>query len=739
MSENNSPLDLYEIKEKIGEGGGGTVYKAFHKRLLKDVVIKKTHDYVGSRERRTEVDVLKNLHHSYIPTVYDYFVIDGVSYTVMDYIEGESFKRLLDKGIKFKESQVIKYGKQLCEAVEYLHSREIPVIHGDIKPDNIMLKSDDNICLIDFNISGISEGNNAFTTGCTRGYSAPEIVKAFNDIIESLKREKEDTGDSDKENLSVAQRQIEDDETDITPVRDIDSDETEVVSGIIKKSEFVEKTPNDKDVFEEINKQEKQSLKIPIDKRSDVYSIGATLFHLYTGVRLDKMDDKLLESSTSDGYIYILNKALQENPSKRFSSAGEMLNAFNNIHQKEKVYQRTMFAQNMVRITLTVCFLIGLGLIFYGVQLRRGEKEELYQFYINQMEEIDSKGSELEFESAFKKAIELKPDTAEAYIQKALFLFNRGQYQETIDFIEYTLQYVSLDQDAELSTLYYIMGNAHYAIEEYQDAVNCFRNALKYDSQNADIYGDYAISSAKLGDLDTAIEVSKKAEEYGISDDHLLLIRGEIEFAKNNYDSSEEYLREYIKITSDEYRKMCAYITCGKAITADGTKENYDKCIEFLSKGVSDVSIEYSGYILGLLSEMYIQAYGLTDEDTYCEGAIQCLDELIENGWASYNTYNNVIILCTNSERYREAEEYIGKMETRYPENYNVFKRKAFLELELQNKKNEDERDYLSFAEYYRRASELYVEQAGEMRDPEMELLQDDLQILIDSNWLEGE
>ncbi len=183
-----SPLNVYEIKEVIGEGGGGKVLLAFHKRLEKKVVIKKIRDYVYADARRVEVDILKNLRHSYIPQGLDYFVIDNSAYTVMDYIEGESFQSLLDKGVKFKESQVIKYGKQLCEAVEYLHSRSIPVIHGDIKPDNIMLTPEDNICLIDFNISGISEGNQAFTIGYSKGYSAPEQVKAFEAIMRQKKK-----------------------------------------------------------------------------------------------------------------------------------------------------------------------------------------------------------------------------------------------------------------------------------------------------------------------------------------------------------------------------------------------------------------------------------------------------------------------------------------------------------------------------------------------------------------------
>ena len=75
----------------------------------------------------------------------------------------------------------------------------------------------------------------------------------------------------------------------------------------------------------------------------------------------------------------------------------------------------------------------------------------------------------------------------------------------------------------------------------------------------------------------------------------------------------------------------------------------------------------------------------MEEKDRYCDGASKYLDELIESGWASYSTYNNLVILCTNSARFDEAEKYLDKMEERFRDNYNVPKRRAFLELEIQS------------------------------------------------------
>ena len=141
----------YEIEKSIGEGGGGVVYLGYHKRLKKKVVLKKikgnVSDFVNSR---TEVDALKNLKHSFLPQVIDFIESPEGIYTVMDYVEGESLQQKIDRGYTFSEKEVRRYAEQLCEAVEYLHSQTPPLIHGDIKPDNIMITKEGNVCLIDF-------------------------------------------------------------------------------------------------------------------------------------------------------------------------------------------------------------------------------------------------------------------------------------------------------------------------------------------------------------------------------------------------------------------------------------------------------------------------------------------------------------------------------------------------------------------------------------------------------------
>ena len=150
----------YEIVEEIGHGGGGDVYLAYHLRLGKKVVLKADRRKISTDPRllRREVDTLKELSHTYIPQVYDFFIENNTVYTVIDYIEGESLDKPLERGEHFSQAQVIAWAIQILEALCYLHApvhgeAQKGFVHSDIKPANIMRKPNQDVCLIDFNIA----------------------------------------------------------------------------------------------------------------------------------------------------------------------------------------------------------------------------------------------------------------------------------------------------------------------------------------------------------------------------------------------------------------------------------------------------------------------------------------------------------------------------------------------------------------------------------------------------------
>jgi len=177
---------VYELHRQIGAGGGGIVYLGQHIRLQKKVVLKADKRKLSAKTEslRREVDMLKNLNHTYIPQVYDFVEEDGIVYTVMDYIEGESFDKILAKEKKISQPEIVKWACQLLEALCYLHSQPpYGILHGDIKPANIMLRPDGNICLIDYNIALALGEDGAVKVGFSQGYASPEHYGA--DYIKS--------------------------------------------------------------------------------------------------------------------------------------------------------------------------------------------------------------------------------------------------------------------------------------------------------------------------------------------------------------------------------------------------------------------------------------------------------------------------------------------------------------------------------------------------------------------------
>ena len=167
----------YRIKEAIGSGGIGMIFRAEDLNLEKDVVVKKIKEnFVEKLETRSEVDILKSLHHRYLPQVYDFFQNGSEVYTVMDYIEGRDLEHYLQEQIMITEQEIFRWLWQLLEVLDYLHGRTPPIYHCDIKPANIMIRPEGDVCLIDFNIS---LGDNEKTLkGLSRWYSAPEQREA---------------------------------------------------------------------------------------------------------------------------------------------------------------------------------------------------------------------------------------------------------------------------------------------------------------------------------------------------------------------------------------------------------------------------------------------------------------------------------------------------------------------------------------------------------------------------------
>ena len=165
----------YAVERQIGQGGMGAVYVATDRRFGSTVALKETFfDDPNLRKAfEREARLLNRLRHAALPRVSDHFEESDGQFLVMEYIAGEDLSQMLKaRGAGFPPKQVLAWADQLLDALDYLHTQEPPVIHRDIKPQNLKLTARDQVVLLDF---GLAKGTPLQTrvtqTGSLFGYS----------------------------------------------------------------------------------------------------------------------------------------------------------------------------------------------------------------------------------------------------------------------------------------------------------------------------------------------------------------------------------------------------------------------------------------------------------------------------------------------------------------------------------------------------------------------------------------
>ncbi len=147
----------YELEQSLGRGGFGTVYRAYDTHLGQHVAVKAMFEHSEDAERQFvfEAQLLARLRHPALPIMIDHFVENGSHYLVMEYIPGETLSDYLARqpGGQLDEQTALHIMVPILDALAYMHSREPPILHRDIKPDNIRLTPDGSVYLVDFGLA----------------------------------------------------------------------------------------------------------------------------------------------------------------------------------------------------------------------------------------------------------------------------------------------------------------------------------------------------------------------------------------------------------------------------------------------------------------------------------------------------------------------------------------------------------------------------------------------------------
>lgn len=677
--------DLTDVRPLNASGGFSSLFRAHKTGLDIDVVIKRVKkQYAGRMDEQSEARIMTALRHQYLPRIYDLKIAgDGFTYTVMEHIDGPTLREYVKSHGPLDQKLVYKWLKQLCEVVAYMHGRKPAIIHSDLKPENIMITSGEDICVIDFNASLEirDDSQDIEAIGATPGYAAPEQYA-------------------------------------------------------LPLSRFSETNP----LYPYVKAAQGMG---GISPKTDIYAIGALAYYMLTGFDPKPWKDGIIpleKARPNVGYSLstILEKAMQPKPSDRIKSASAMLASLNNLKKSDKRYKRLMLRSRIASVIITLGLAVSVFCTVEGLQLIKEEKTEVY---LQTVAEAAVLRENLNFEEAellLLEALRMDGSRIEAYLELGSLLFTEGRYKEAINLME-DLTFTSRpgdDADAFLfahARLNYVTGSCYYQLEDYQGALMSYLTAVTMCPNEPDFLRDLAICYARVGDMESADSTVAALAETDCSPLDLALVEGEIYFASGEYEVALKKLSDAAKLSDEIALVSRSYILAAQCCQKLGSDWITHE-IELLEEAADRVGME-NGVVLQMLSETYMRQYSSADggDKSSLERALNCVEQLVGRGYITFTILQNRAVLLQYLERYDEAEAELLSMAEDYPNNYRVPMRLAMLVVDREGKKPSSSRDYSTFGAYLEEARRLY--EINTVQDSEMLRLEDIASQLTEFGW----
>ena len=732
----------YRIEKVIGEGGGGIVYKAYHERLRKYVVLKQIiAGSFASMSMRNEVDLLKSLKHTYLPQVIDFIEDDGKVYTVMDFIEGSDLAAY-STGKKLDANEIIRISEQLLEAVSYLHSQNRPVIHSDIKPENIMITPEGNICLIDFNISLLFENMSDAYFG-TRGYAAPEQIGFFKDKSaktaqnakkESDERSRSDSGTGTEYYSEGSGTEYYSENTGAELYSE--GSGTEYYSESSGTEYYSEA---DNNFPENPGTSDGAPGKTVVNKRvttlSDIYSVGAVMYYMISG-KTPALDYNIIplkkfRRGLPEGLTIIAEKAMSFKPSDRYKSSEEMLNAVRNVMKLDRRYK----AIRVRRIIVSLICLAGMGAsaftAYNGLRTISAENEESYYSYILDADKSIEDGDYENAVLTIEKARAFMPEKPDSYYEELKLLYERGDYLGCINSYNINERLLSSANSNLSANIFFLLANAYFETEDYNNAARNYERSLSFNADKTECYRDLAISYARMGETDRAKDILNAAT--GVTDDQLYLVRSEIELNSENYDEAMMYAEKAAGVSDDGYILFRAL----KLISDIGNEaDKHSRATELLEKYHSNASAAYSDYVSEMLANHYTYIGNETGDDEYYRKAINVYQKLMTNSSLKYVICKNCYELQNKLGEYNDCLETLRLMSETFDNDRWVMMSYSYTLINIQQALDNSERSYIEAYSYFIKANNLYADELKNGKsDPSMDMLSHTFEQLRAGGW----
>ncbi len=543
----------YEILKKIGQGGMSIVYVAMDTRLNKQWAVKEIKQNPKQDTRtllkglQMEANILKMVDHPVLPRIVDIINYNGTVFVVMDYIEGRPLSEVLKLEGAQPQEKVIEWAKDLCSALDYLHSMNPPIIYRDMKPSNIMLKPDGKVKLIDFGTAKEFDVESlADTTALgTRGYAAPEQF-----------------GDA--------------------------------------RGRGIHKT----------------------DARTDIYSLGATLYHVLTGKNPSEPPYVIKpirdwDPSLSSGLEKIINKCTMPNPEDRYQSCTELIYDLEHYEELDDAFKRSCLKKMR---SFFIC--AGLTVTFAAVAIGGyiGNEREKKLNYDNLINEGYADVVQGDYEGA-----------AGLYVD-AITQVDGSRNEAYLDLLDLYINYMN-DAETGLSRVTYYIDQQYDSIDKDQKLL--LTVAMDY----FDVLKDYKSSAYYFNMLD------QKEHPEAVYYSTIALAMGELNvdyesltFNLKNFESTNDASTISINKLMN-YRLLC--IVYARSLQQMG--DAADRLIEAANKGLAVLEVydddsvkaeyytiynQYLALAYERLGQKYIEEDPQRSQENY-EKALECCDFIL--------------------------------------------------------------------------------------------------------------
>lgn len=531
----------YEILKEIGRGGMSYVYLAMDTRLNKQWAVKEVKKNANNQQNQlvvqsliTEANLMKKLNHPSFPRIVDILEEENTIYVVMDYVEGESLESTVKLSGRQSEDDVIDWAIQLCDALEYLHTRKPSIVHRDIKPANIIRQPEpiNSIKVLDLGIAKELVDKDAEGTKCigTPGYASPE------QSIPGMK----------------------------------------------------------------------------LDGRSDIYSIGATMHHLLTGMdprrnvgfkRLRLITGKV--SSKTEGLEYIIDKCLKQDANLRYQSCAELRYDLENVEKLTNDYRlllKKKIAAFTSFVSLALVFAILCGTFSFIFNNRKADTIDSY------LTDISYTYSSLMDGNDDYISIAEDLNSIEDNIDKIKALTNE-RYTDANSFAAYSVYLYSLNNKYNLSTL-------NSGDEGQSDCFNSY-NTFKEDATEFSKYltqidnGSIAVYASTLNALSFIFDDSQDTKKAKTILDNIN------SYIETHPDIEKEMLDNNVKDKIDGFEQ-------GIATGFLGNGEKVPEIVSILTKLTE--CIEKSNNI----TQNSSNNMGIAGESSYTDAIAECVEKYIE-------------------------------------------------------------------------------------------------------------